>query len=809
MPEVYQFVQDLSFSFRSLKRSPGFTFIAVLTLTLGIAGTAIVFSFINATLIRPVPYPQPHQLTIVRWQGDSDISAAAFFLLKSRVHSFSSIAAVYPVNSGVNISASGPPLYVKALPVSGGFFHTLGIRATLGSWFSPEQDQTQSPRTAILSYGLWTSEFNRDPSALNHNITVNGASYRIIGVMPQGFRSFPEADMWLPLHLDPAETGHGSNSRVIARLAPGISLPQLQQELDSMAREYHSIYPWSSSQGTLIVQDLQSFLGSKDRQGLTLMFAAVAFVFLIACTNVAILILVRAAEKTQPLAIRAALGSNRRRLVFATFSEALLLSATSGLLGLILTKESLPLFLFLWPTDLPFSSTVNIDWHVVLFIFAVSFLGSMVVGMIPGLRLSRVNLSRILAHRSHTATRSGEQVRTIRILVFGQIVLTVMLLAGTMFLVRSLIHLYSVPLGLDPEHLIVAQVSLAGPQYNTTASSSRLVNDVVQQARGLSGVESVAAVNGLPLETGLNLPLHPVDQPGSLDYEDEYRLVTPDYFRALHVALRTGRYFDLSDRAGSPPVAIINETMAHRWWPNTSAIGRYVRVDEKLGPQPPDTPRQIVGVVSDIHEKGPSHPAPPTIFVPISQAPDNITDFTNNTFLTSILIRTSGRVDPAKQLQNVIHSVSPDLPLASVRPFREIVRRSLAERRFIALLTTAFSCLALLLTAVGIQGLLNYQVHLRAREIAIRIAVGASRSHIIRMVVQQGIKVVCFAIPTGIFGAFLVRKLLGGVLSNLQGGSPATIIATGVLLGSVVTLISLLTAIRAASIDPTAVLRNE
>jgi uncharacterized membrane protein YeaQ/YmgE (transglycosylase-associated protein family) len=297
--------------------------------------------------------------------------------------------------------------------------------------------------------------------------------------------------------------------------------------------------------------------------------------------------------------------------------------------------------------------------------------------------------------------------------------------------------------------------------------------------------------------------------PGAVDYEDEFRPITSDYFPTLRILLREGRFFNLSDTAGSAPVAIINETMARRWWPNTSPIGHYVRVDEKLGPQPPEAPREVVGVVSDIHEKGLARPAPPTVFVPMSQVPDNITAFTNNAFLTSILIRTSGHVDPTRQIQSVIHSVSPDLPVASVRPFREVVRQSLAEPRFIVLLTTAFSGLALLLTAVGLQGLLNYQVHLRAREIAIRIAVGASRNHIIRMVVQQGTSVVCFAIPIGICGAFVVKRLLGSLLYNLQSGSPATIIATGILLGSVVILISLLTAIRAASIDPTAVLRNE
>jgi putative ABC transport system permease protein len=802
------FIQDLTFSVRSLRKSPGFTSVAVLTLALGIAGNAVVFSFINATLLRPLPYPEPHRLVILRWQDQSDISTAAFFLVK-RARSFSFATALYPV-AGVNISsASGPPQYVKALPVSKDFFQTLGILPEIGVAFSAEQDQPYAPRTAVLSFGLWTREFNRDPSAVGHDLRVNGEDYKIIGIMPQGFRSYPDADFWIPLQLNPNDTDTGNNSRVIGRLSPGSSLQQAQYELDQLARQYHATYPWSAPQGTLVVHDLQGFLSEKERGGLTLLFAAVALVFLIACSNVAILILVRAAARIQPIAIRAALGSTRQRLFFSLLTESLLLSVIGGGLGLILAKELLPLLFSLWPRDLPLASKLSIDWHVVLFTFAISILSCLLFGLAPGLRLSRVNLLRALGSDSRTASASAEQVRTVHLLVFCQITLALTLLAGTLFLVTSLLNLYSAPLGFDPEHVVVAQVSLAGPRYSTTAATGRLLDEVVKQLELLPHVEAVAAVNGLPLENVLNLPVHPVDMPDSLDHAAEYAPVTQNYFSTLHIRLLSGRFFVSSDKAGSAPVAIINQTMATRWWPTTSAIGHYIRVDEKLGPQPPDGPRQIVGVVSDLHQKGPGVPSPASMFVPITQTPNNITAFFNKVFLSSVVVRTSRGVHPSDQIQSALRTVDPDLPLASLRPFPQLLDQFLANHRFITLLTTTFSAFALLLTAVGLYGLLNYQTGLRTREIAVRMAVGASRPQIIRMVVQEEIRQIFFALLAGMTGSFLIKKLPLALLYNVTGSSLKTILVAGLLLGSVAIAISLLTAVRAAFIEPVAVLKNE
>jgi len=651
--------------------------------------------------------------------------------------------------------------------------------------------------------------FARDPSALGRTLQINNESHRIIGIMPQRFRSYPDVDLWLPLQRSPGSTSPGSDYRVVGRLANGVSRQQVQYMLDSLAREYRSIHPSSPRKGTLFAQPLQEFLVANEREGLTILFAAVGFLFLIACTNVAILILVRAAAGTQAIAIRAALGSSRFRLLFSLMSQSLLLALAGGLLGLILAKESLPLVLRLWPANFPLITRLVIDWHVVLFTLAMVVLSLVLFGLAPALRFSNVNIVELLAYASRTATSGTETVRMVRLLVSAQMALTVMLLSGTLLLVRSLLNLYSVPLGFDPDRLVVARISLASEHYHTTPPTQQLLDEVLRRLEAVPGVEAATGMNGLPLDKGLNLVLHPIEVPPLPDHDDEYRPVTYDFFKTFEIPLRSGRFFGSSDFAGTTPVAIINETMARRWWPNATAIGHYIQVDKHLGPQLADVPREIVGVVADVHEKGPAMAPPTTVYVPLTQTPDGITAFSNKTFLTSIVVRTSGKLDLSDQVRTAVQSVDPGLALASYSPFSQIVDHSLANRRFLAILTMSFSGFAVLLAVVGIHGLLNYQVRLSTREIAIRLAIGARPARVMRMVLGQGAKLIFFAVLAGVAGSFITKNLLGSFLYNIEGNSVTLILATGFLIGLVATLISLLTAVRAASIEPMAVLRNE
>jgi putative ABC transport system permease protein len=801
-------IMDLWRSLLYLRRSPGFSSIAVITLALGIAGNTAVFSIINATFLQPLPYPDQQKLVIVRWSDQPDLSASMFFLLKNRCRVFSSLAAWYPFDEGVNISAGGPPKYVRALSVSKDFFQTFGIAPQVGNVFVAEDNDPKGPRTVVLSHALWTQMFARDPSALQRTMMINNESYTVIGVMPEGFRSYPDVDIWLPLALSP-NSPPGDNYRVFGRLAAGVSRPEMRSTLAAMAGEFRSIYPDSPRRGSLLAESLRDFLVADQREGLKILFAAVGFLFLVACSNVAILILVRAAASTHGVAVRAALGATRPRLVFGLMGESLLLAFAGGLVGLILAKESLPLILKLWPTNLSLITQLTIDWHVVLFTVAVAVLSVFLFGLVPALKFSRLDIVKLLASSSRTATSSAETVKTVRLLVFAQMTLTVMLTAGTLLLVSSLLNLYSVPLGFDPDRLVVGRVSLAGKPYQTTAQTQQLLDEVVRRVESLSGiVDTATAMNGLPLDQGLNLAVYPIEVPSLRDHDDEYRPVTYDFFKTFRIPLLAGRFFSESDFAGNTPVAIINESMARRWWPNATAIGHSIQVDKELGPEFADVPRQIIGVVADIHEKGPAVAPLTTVYLPIGQTPDSITAFANKTFLTSLVIRTS-RKDLSDQVGAAVRSVDPNLALASFSPFSEIVDRSLADRRFIAILSTTISAFAVLLAIVGIHGLLSYQARLSTREIAIRLAVGGRPAHIIRLVLLQGAKLISLAILAGMAGSFVTRNLLGSFLYNVQGSAVTLIVATGFLLGFIAVLINLLTALRAASIDPVAVLRNE
>lgn len=806
---MHPFIQDFLFSFRSLRRSPGFTLVAVLTLALGIAANSVVFSVVNATMIRPLPYPDADRLVLIGWQRLPDLSPSAFFRLKKQAHSFSQIAVVYDAVLGVNISAHRLPQNVRSLRVSKEFFPTLGVLPELGRNFSQDDDQPNALKTVVLSSDLWLQNFGGDRSAVGQSLRINGESYRIIGVMPKTFRSYPEADLWVPLQLSEKNTDKANDYRIIGRLATGISQQEVSRELDGVGQEFHRLYPWSPVLGTIVVRPLQLFLSEGERQRITILLAATAFVFLIACTNVAILVLVRGAAGAQTIAIRVALGQPQSRLVLSLLSESVLLALMAGTLGLILAKESLPLVLLLWPTNLSLATNLSIDWHVALFTLSVSILSCVLFGLLPALKLARVNIAQLLARTSGTASAGLGQVRMVRLLVGSQMALTVGLLAGTLLLVKSLLNLYAVNLGFDSTHLVVGQVSLAGEHYHTTASTVRLLDQVLEKMDGLPGIEAVAAVDGLPLEQGLNIPVHPVGWDGPVEAWNQYRPVTNSYFSALRVPLRSGRLFLSGDTAGTTPVAIMNEAMARRWWPNSSPIGQFVEVDKEVAPEIFDVPRQVVGVVSDIHETDVSTPARPTIFIPIAQTPDNISAFFNQGLLTSLVVRTSGKINMLNQLQASVQSIDPDLPLASYRPFAQLIDRSLANQRFLALLTSVFGSFAFLLTVIGMQGLFSYQARLRRREIAVRMAVGASHNAILRMIVQQGTKLIFFALLAGLAGSLLVRALLRGLLYNVESTSLIIILATGLLLGLVAALMILLTASRAASIEPMAVLRNE
>lgn len=806
-------LRDVRYSIRSLRRAPGFAWIAVSTLALGIAANVIVFSIVDAVILRPLPFKNTGQIVVARWQNvqiqpQSEVSAVVFFLLKDHSRSLQNVSAVYPREIGVNLGGIQSPRYVVALRVSEGFFRTLESEPALGRVFTHEEDQPGAQGTVILSYRLWETVLGRDPQALGRVLKINGVPSTIIGIMPQNFRSYPDADIWIPLQLNSANADPGSNYLVLASLKPGVLISMAEQELDSLVKAYSVSYlsGGSSDNIRLHLERLEHLRTDKFRRNLGILFGAVVLVLLAACTNLMVLVLVRGFGRAQELAIRAALGSGRSRLLQLFLIESLLLALLGAVIGITVAVELLPLVKSFVPADLLQAGTIQVNRQSLLFGLAVSFLMAVVVGLIPALKVAGTRIQEMLRQAPRGATPSLRQTRLAQTLVGVETALAVILLGTALLLLRSFLDLEAVNPGFDPNHVWVAQLSLAADQYRTSKSSSRLVDRITEKLQPVLGVEAVGAIDGLPLERGLNLPVHPSEDPGKIVHAVEYRIVNGDYFKALRIPMIAGRSFLRSDDAGHP-VAIINQTLARKWWPGESAIGHFVRGGEEVGL--PDQPRQIVGVTADAHDTGLGQTPPSVLFVPDQQVPDSITAFVNKLFLVSVLVRTSSEQNISNNIRDAVLSADAALSIASLRPMAGVVSESLSRPIFYARLISGFALFSLLLMALGIYGLLSYQVTLRTPEIGLRVAVGATPLQIVILILKRGSKPSLIGMVLGLIGSAFLARILGAMLYNPQYVFLHLLIGDTIFVGGVALLAILLTAARASSIEPMTILRNQ
>ncbi len=808
------FFYEIAHAFRSLRRTKGFTCVALTVLATGIAANVIVFSILNAALLHTLPYPHAERMVTLNWHAagplvSHDISAPAFFALKNQAHSFESLAALSNLDIGVNLNTGNKPQHIRAFRISIDFFRTLGISPAAGRSFNAEEEQPGGVHAVVLSYALWQNKFAGDPAVLGREIRVDGDIYTIIGIMPAHFRFYPEADVWLPLQISPATADPGNEYRVIARLRDGLMLQDAQRELDN-SPAYRQMYPLEdkSEEIRLVVEELQPSMTSDIRQGLMLLFGAVLFVLLIMCTNLAVLLTVRAAGRVRQVAIRLAMGANRSSLLRLFLIEGMIISLMGGIAGIVLAKELLPFILLLAPANLPLANAVKIDGNVILFTVGISILTGVVFGVFPASKMSRSNLNELLRQNTSNASSNLQHARLGRILVSVQAALTTVLLTGAGLFLHSFAELHGVQPGFDVEHLWAAQLSLASDRYRTTAATAQFLDQICARLRSQPGIEGAASITGLPLERGLNLILHPGDAPQKKVYA-EYRMVGPEYLRTMHVQVLKGREFSSSDSAQAAPVAIINQTLARQMWGSESPLDRNLAVNSTLNGMFADPVRRVVGVAADVHESTLSSAPPPTVFVPVDQVPNAIITFTNRTFLTSIVVRTSNAASPLEPIYQALNQTSPDLPVASVRPLSEVVSVSLARYRFYTSLISGFGAFALLLTSVGLYGLLSYQIVLRKREIGIRMALGAGRSRVVFMIVKQGVQLVLLGAAIGLLVAPLETNTLAKMLYNVRNATSIVFVSAIIVLTGVAALTGLLSAMHAASIEPAVTLTTE
>ena len=799
-------IQDLKFGLRMLGRSPGFTAVAVLTLALGIGANTAIFSVVNAILIRPLPYPGASRLVTI-WETHPDIpklqAAVADYLdWRKQGRDFAQLAA-YSCRGcweGANavLNGAGNPEQLEATLVSANLFTTLGAKPVLGRAFLPDQDLPGKAPSVILSNELWQRHFNSSRDIVGRSISVSGKSYTVVGVMAPGFRFPAWADVWVPLGLvNPIEFTNRKHHLldVLGRLRAGVGIEQAQASLQTVARRLEAQYPVTNRNIGVEIIPLQEELVGNLRAALLAFWGSVGLVLLIACANVANLLLARAAGRKKEMAVRAALGAGRARVARQLLTESVLLAVIGGALGLFVAGWSLDFLRTFSSNHLLREPAVHIDVRVLLFAMAVSVLTGVLFGLAPALQNSGVNLNRSLKE-SGRQTGAGEGSGVRRFLVVAEIALALIVLVGAGLVMESFSRLTKADLGFNPNHLLTLEISLPYAKYNAQQTAAFYQN-LLRTVSALPGVSSAATTDVVPLTSDLYRTRFAVEgapspEPGKFPV-CQTRAVSPDYFRVMQIPLIKGRFFTEADFKKS--IIIINETMARRFFPHQDPVGREILVGV-LDPKPAKIP--IVGVVADSRDIQPYADAQPEIYWP----------FVNN--LDNLVIRTATEpMNLATSLRAAVLAIDSEQPTYDIRTMDQIVSGALAPRRFSMLLLDGFAALALLLAAIGIYSVISFSVEHRTHEIGIRMALGAEKSDVLRMVVGQGIKLALIGVVIGISGALVLTRFLASLLYGVKPTDPFTFIAVSLILISVALLACYIPARRAAKVDPMVALRYE
>src|SRR5436309_6821871 len=804
LPMLETLWQDVRYGARMLRKNPGFTAVAVLTLALGIGANTAVFSVINATLLRPFPYENPERLIILQERnadgGLQDASYLNFADWRSQSTSFESMAAQREGES-FNFSGMGEPERLQGQIVSSNFFRTLGIRPYRGRNFVAEDDRPGAVPATILSYGFWQRRFGADESVVGKAITLNNQSFTVIGVTPANFQFRTAADVFVPIGLSAERfklRGRDPGVGVVARLKPAVSIAQAESELNAIAARLEQEYPETNTGKRVRVESLhESFVGGTRLSLLTLL-GAVGLVLLIACANVANLLLVRASTRQREMALRAALGAAQWRIVRQLLGESLLLAALGGVLGVLLAYWGTNLITSYLPGDVPLLREVAIDSTVFVFTLGLSLLAGIVFGMAPAWQASRANLTQALQEGGRGSTGSRQRLRSA--LVVSEIALTLAVLVGAGLLIRSFWRLQQVDSGFDARNVLMMQISVkAGPGEGAIAA---LFQQLREKVRSLPGVKSVAVSDGLPILrdanwSPFNIEGRPPPEPGNQTWAIRYT-VSPEYFQTLGIQLLKGREFTAQDTLNSPPVAIIDETFARQHFQNEDPLGKGLILTLPDGPG-----IEIVGVVRHVKHAGLDERAAgsPQFYLNVNQ---------RRASASHLLVRSV--VDPlslAGAVRDQVWALSKDQPVYNVRTMQQLVSQSIAPRRFSALLMVIFGFVALVLASIGLYGMMSYSVSQRTSEIGIRVALGAQRRDVLTLVIKQAIRLALLGVVAGLVTALALARLLRNLLFGVGAADPLTFGVVAFVLLSVAFLASFVPARRAAKVDPMIALRYE
>jgi putative ABC transport system permease protein len=807
-------LQDIRYGFRMLIKRPGFTIIVVLTLALGIGANTAIFSAVDAVLLNPLPYKDPDRLVAV-WETNrqlspemwdrNEVAVGNFRDWRSRNQVFDQLGSLFYAD--VNLTGVGEPERIKSCVVTTNFFQVLGMQPMIGRSFLPEEEKPGSPRVVILSSGLWERLFGSDPNLTNKSLTLNGNPVAVIGVMPQGFDlQFPtnmRVDMWLPMRIDPANFDRNAHYLyALARLKPGISRDQAQSELNLIATQLQQQYPETNAQKAVNIVPLRKQLVGKVESYLYLLFGAVGFVLMIACANVAGLLLARVTARHKEVAVRIALGASRWRIIRQLLTESIILSALSGLLGLVFAYAGIRLLVALTPPDVPRLHEIGLYIPVFLWTLVISIFTGVLFGLAPALQASRPDLNDALK-KSAGRNQGGFQRGGFRnLLIVSEVALALLLSVGAGLMIKSFLRLQQVSPGFEANNLLTMNIALPRQKYQQPQQANAFFDQLAERIKTLPGVKSVSGIDPLPFSnsnatTGFLIEGAPAVPLAERPDVGE-RAVTPAYFETMGIPVLKGRSFTAQDRDNTPHVIIVNEALASRYWPNQDVIGKRLGFEEDPSKQ---SWREIVGVVGNVKHQGLEAEAKPEVYFPYQQLPKNF---------MSVVVRTSS--DPVSMISAIrsqVFTVDKDQPVFDIMTMDQRLAKSVASSRFVMLLLGTFSVLALGLAAVGLYGAMAYLVTQRTQEIGLRMALGARRIDVFKLVVGKGMRLAMIGTAIGLVASLALTRVMGTLLFEVTPTDALTFVIVSVVLLTVALLACYIPARRATNVDPLTSLRYE
>jgi predicted permease len=815
---------DIRHSLQMFLKNPGFTIAAVAALALGIGANTAIFTVVNTVLLKPLTYPEPDRMVEFFHRSATGGSLLAsnlasipmFHVYQRQISAFQDVAAYDFTSPGFNLTGDRPE-QLRGIHVSESYFRLFGAQPILGRTFTPQEDAPHGGKVVVLSYGFWQRRFAGDATIVGKSLSLGNEPYTIVGVIGNEFFSDPDADIWLPFQFEPESANQNQFFQVAARLKPGISLGVANAQMQLATEEYYHLHPVGSpaERERFGVEPLRDLIIGDARKSLMIMLGAVSLVLLIACANVANLLLVRATGRKRELAIRSALGASRGRIMRQLLTESVLLSITGGILGLVLGFAGVRALLAISPAGLPRigenGSALAVDWRVLAFTLVVSLLTGILFGIVPAFTASRTDLNTALkegASRSGTGFRQG---KARSLLVVTEVLLALVVLVCATLLIRSFVALNDVGPGFDTRNVLTAEMSMTGERLHTTRGIAELSRKGRERLNAIPGVEISATTVWLPNQVNDALGFQIVSRPADkAQFGSRWMNFSPGYLSVFKIPLLRGRDFNENDTLDAPGVVLINEALAKQCWPGEDPLGQHIIVGQGMSPDTDEPARTIIGIVGDTHNNGLGNPPDPMMMVPTAQVVDAYAAAYSDTSAQIWVVRSDG--DPHQMISTVseqLRLASGGFPVAHIRTMDEVMGFSTARQNFQMLLSTIFGAVALILAAIGIYALMAYSVEMRTQEMGIRMALGADRSAIRRLMAWQGMKLTIAGVALGMAAALFVARLIASILFGVKAWDPGAFVLAPLILSAVAVLAVWLPATRASRVDPIKALHEE